>query len=110
VTRRLTESGIRFCAVASTEHVAETYSLGWDAVKDLHKSALERRLEPADLSGVTRLAEFAIQKGHRYGGRLQLSGKDRHPDEALLRTRDLGVVEPDHGSALRPRGDHWIGE
>jgi transposase len=68
VTRRLAESVIRLCEVASIKHVAETYSLGWDAVKDLHKSALERRLEPADLSGVTRLAmdEFAIQKGHRY--------------------------------------------
>jgi transposase len=68
VTRRLAESVVRLCEVAPIKQVSELYALGWDAVKELHKSALTRRLEPADFSGVTRLAmdEFAIQKGHRY--------------------------------------------
>jgi transposase len=68
MTRRLAETVVRLCEVMSIKHVAESYALGWDAVKDVHKSALERRLDPPDFGDVTRLAmdEFAIQKGHRY--------------------------------------------
>lgn len=68
VTTRLAESIVRLCMAMPIKQVASYYGLGWDAVKALDKSALERRLGPIDLSGVEVIAmdEFAIQKGHRY--------------------------------------------
>jgi transposase len=68
VTRRLAESVVRLCQQLPIKHVAAFYGMGWDAVKDLDKAALEDRLGPPDLDGLEILAmdEFAIQKGHRY--------------------------------------------
>jgi transposase len=68
VTRRLAESVVRMCQVLPIKHVSAFFSLGWDTVKDLDKSALERRLGPPDLSNLEIIAmdEFAIQRGHRY--------------------------------------------
>jgi transposase len=68
VTKRLAESVVRLCQQLPIKHVAAFYGLGWDAVKDLDKAALEDRLGPPDLDGLELLAmdEFAIQKGHRY--------------------------------------------
>ena len=68
VTRRLAESVVRLCQQLPIKHVAAFYGLGWDAVKDLDKAALEERVGPPDLDGLEVLAmdEFAIQKGHRY--------------------------------------------
>jgi transposase len=68
VTRRLADSVVRLCQQLPIKHVAAFYGLGWDAVKDLDKDALEMRLGPPDLDGLEVLAmdEFAIQKGHRY--------------------------------------------
>ena len=68
VTARLAESVVRLCQQLPIKHVAAFYGLGWDAVKDLDKAALEERLGPPNLDGLEVLAmdEFAIQKGHRY--------------------------------------------
>lgn len=68
VTTRLAESVVRLCHVLPIKHVADFFGLGWDAVKDIDKTALEFRLGPPDLDGLEVLAmdEFAIQKGHRY--------------------------------------------
>lgn len=68
VTRRLADSVVRLCQQLPIKHVADFYGLGWDAVKDLDKAALEARLGPPDLDDLEVLAmdEFAIQKGHRY--------------------------------------------
>lgn len=48
--------------------VAQFYRLNWHTAKEIHKRALQARLNPVDLSHVTLLLmdEFAIQKGHRY--------------------------------------------
>jgi transposase len=68
VTTRLAESVVRLCQALPIKQVADFFGLGWDAVKDIDKTALELRLGPPDLDGVEVLAmdEFAIQKGHRY--------------------------------------------
>lgn len=68
MTRRLADSVVRLCRVLSIKHTADFFGLHWSTVKDLDKRALERRLEPLDLSGTEVLAmdEFAIQRGHRY--------------------------------------------
>jgi transposase len=68
VTSRFAESVVRLCQVLPVKQVAEFFGLGWDAVKDIDKSALEMKLGPPDLDGLEVLAmdEFAIQKGHRY--------------------------------------------
>lgn len=68
VTSRLAESVARLCALLPIKHVAAHYGLGWDAVKAIDKSTLERTLGPPDLDGVEVIGmdEFAIQKGHQY--------------------------------------------
>jgi transposase len=68
VTTRLAESVARLCEVLPVKQVASFFGLGWDAVKDIDRTALELRLGPPDLDGLEVLAmdEFAIQKGHRY--------------------------------------------
>jgi transposase len=71
VTMRLADSVARMCKVLPIKHVAEYFSLGWDAVKAIDKAYLARTLgppDPRDLDGLTLLAmdEFAIHKGHRY--------------------------------------------
>jgi transposase len=56
------------CQVLPVKHVAAFFGLGWDSVKELDKSSLERSLGPPDLSNLEVIAmdEFAIQRGHRY--------------------------------------------
>jgi len=68
VTTRLAESVARLCQMLPVAHVARWFALGWDAVKDIDKAHLERRLGPPDLDGLSVLAmdEFAIHSGHRY--------------------------------------------
>lgn len=68
MTRRLADSVVRLCQVLSIKHTADFFGLHWSTVKDLDKRALQRTLEPLDLSGIEVLAmdEFAIQRGHRY--------------------------------------------
>lgn len=68
VTRRLADSVVRLCRVLPVKQVADFFGLHWSTVKELDKRALQRQLEPVDLSGVELLAmdEFAIQRGHRY--------------------------------------------
>jgi transposase len=68
VTKRLADSVARLCQVLPVKHVAAFFHLGWDAVKRIDHSALERQLGPPRLDGVEVIAmdEFAIQKGHRY--------------------------------------------
>ena len=57
VTRRLSESVARLCAVLPVKHVAAFFGLGWDTVK---------AIDHAWLSETIVMDEFAIQKGHRY--------------------------------------------
>lgn len=68
VTARLAESVARLCQVMTIKHVAAFFGLGWDAVKLIDQSALERKLGEPDLDGleVIGMDEFAIEKGHRY--------------------------------------------
>lgn len=68
VTRRLAESVVRLCRALPVKQVAAFFGLDWHTVKDLDKRALQRDLDPVDLSSITVLAmdEFAIQRGHRY--------------------------------------------
>jgi transposase len=68
VTTRLAESVARLCEVLPIKQVASFFGLGWDAVKQIDKSALTEKLGPPALDGLELLAmdEFAIQKGHRY--------------------------------------------
>jgi len=68
MTRRFAESVARLAQVLPIKQVAEHLGLSWDTVKAIDRAALEARLGPVDLSGVTQIAldEFAIQKGHRY--------------------------------------------
>ena len=68
VTKRLAESVARLCEILPVKQVAEFYGLGWETVKRIHKSWLQRELGAVDLEGVEVIGmdEFAIQKGHRY--------------------------------------------
>ena len=68
VTRRLAESVARLCRDVPILQVGGYFHLDWKTVKRIDKAALEERLGPVDLRGVTVLLmdEFAIQKGHRY--------------------------------------------
>jgi transposase len=68
VTERLAEAVARLCQVLPVKQVGKFYGLGWETVKEIHKSWLQKRLGPVDLSGVRVIGmdEFAIQKGHRY--------------------------------------------
>lgn len=68
VTKRLAEAVARLCEVLPVKQVAKFYGLGWETVKDIHKSWLQKTLGPVDLSGlrVIGMDEFAIRKGHRY--------------------------------------------
>ena len=68
VTVRLAESVARLCAVLPIKHVAQQYGLGWDRVKAIDKTYLNRTLGPVDLDGLEVIAmdEFALHKGHRY--------------------------------------------
>ncbi len=68
VTKRFAESIVRLCEVLAISQVALYFDLGWETVKNIHKRALKRRLEPVELSGLEVIAmdEFAIQKGQQY--------------------------------------------
>ena len=68
MTRRFAESVARLAQVLPIKQVAAHYRLSWDTVKAVDRAALEARLGPVDLSGVTQIAldEFAIHKGQRY--------------------------------------------
>ncbi len=68
VTKRLAEEVARMGDILPIKQVASFHGLSWGTVKEIHKSFLERKLGPVNLSGVRMLAmdEFAIQKGHRY--------------------------------------------
>jgi transposase len=68
MTRRFAESVARLAQVLPIKQVAAHYRLSWDTVKAIDRAALEARLGPVDLNGVTQIAldEFAIQKGQRY--------------------------------------------
>jgi transposase len=48
--------------------VAKHLCVGWDTVKDIQKSHLERKYGHPDLKGLRQIAidEIAIAKGHRY--------------------------------------------
>jgi transposase len=67
-TKRFAESVARLCEAMPIKQVAEYYRLGWDTVKALHQSWLERTVGEPDLSDISVLAmdEFAIKKGHQY--------------------------------------------
>lgn len=68
VTRRLTESVARLCAVLPVKHVAAFFRLSWDQVKEIDKRALHQKVGTVDLSAVEVIGmdEFALHKGHRY--------------------------------------------
>ena len=68
VTKRMAEAVARLCEVLPVKQVAEFYGLGWDTVKQIHKSWLYGKLGPVNVEGVRVIGmdEFAIQKGHRY--------------------------------------------
>ena len=68
VTRRLADSVALLCRALPVKQVAAWFGLHWSTVKALDKRALERALDPPDLSGIEVLAmdEFAIQRGQRY--------------------------------------------
>lgn len=68
LTRRLGAAVAGLCEHMALAHVAEFFGLGWDAVKQADREALERHLSGQDPRSARILAmdEFAIQKGHRY--------------------------------------------
>lgn len=68
LTRRLCSAVAGLCRHMALAHVAEFFGLGWDAVKNVDKEAMERLLagqEPRT-ARILAMDEFAIQKGHRY--------------------------------------------
>ena len=79
VTKRMAEAVARLCEVLPLKQVAEFYGLGWDTVKEIHKSWLHRELGPVNLEGVEVIGmdEFAIQKGHRYATVIVEPGRKR---------------------------------
>ena len=68
MTTRLAEAIARLAQVLPIKHVAHSYGVGWDAVKQIDARALARRLGPVDLSGVRVIAldEFALHRGQSY--------------------------------------------
>lgn len=70
--KRMTRSFIRYVIdlmrFGTIKDVAEHVGLGWDAVKELHKEALEKKYEVIPLEDVEYIAidEFSIRKGHKY--------------------------------------------
>lgn len=68
MTKRFAESVARLCQVLPIKQVAAWFAVGWDRVKAIDQAAMQARLGPVDLTGVTVIAidEFAIQRGHRY--------------------------------------------
>ena len=68
MTTRFAESVARLAQLLPIQHVATWFRLSWDTVQAIDRAAMERRLNPIDLTGVRQIAidEFAIQKGHRY--------------------------------------------
>ncbi len=59
---------VQLCQIATLQAVADLLGVGWDLVKEIHKSHLQRRLKRRKLSKVRYLAvdEFATHKEHRY--------------------------------------------
>ena len=68
VTRRLAESVVRLCQQLPIKHVAAFYGLGWDAVKDLDKAALEERLGPPPTSMGSRCSPWTSSRSRRATG------------------------------------------
>jgi transposase len=68
MTKRFAESVARLAQLLPIKHVADWFGLSWDTVQAIDQAALERQLEPIDLTGVRQIAidEFALHKGHRF--------------------------------------------
>jgi transposase len=70
--KRMTRSFIQYALdllkFGTIKDVADHIGVGWDAVKELHKEALEKKYEDIPLSGLQYLSidEFSIKKGHKY--------------------------------------------
>jgi transposase len=56
---------LRFGTIKDT---ANHVGLGWDAVKELHKEALEKKYDTVPISDMEYIGmdEFSIRKGHKY--------------------------------------------
>jgi len=70
--KRMTRSFIRYVLdllkFGTIKGVANHVDLGWDAVKELHKEALEKKYDDIPLEDVEYVSidEFSIRKGHKY--------------------------------------------
>ena len=68
-TRRLADAVALACReVRSVSAIAEAFSLSWTTVKRIDKAALQKELNPPDVSGVRWLAldEFSLRRRHEY--------------------------------------------
>jgi len=67
-TSRLIEYIEQLCRILPISHIAELVKLHWSTVRKIDKKRLEKEVEPADFSKITKLVmdEFALHKGHRY--------------------------------------------
>ncbi len=67
-TKRFARYTIELCKVMTISDVASHLCVGWDLVKDLHKSYLRKHFKTRPLSKVRYIAidEFATHKGHKY--------------------------------------------
>jgi transposase len=70
--KRMTRSFIRYALellkFGTIKDVANHVGVGWDAIKEIHKEALEKKYDNIPLSDVEYVAidEFSIRKGHKY--------------------------------------------
>jgi len=70
--KRMTRSFIRYALdllqFGTIKDVANHVGMGWDAIKEIHKEALERKYDDIPLEDVEYVAidEFSIRKGHKY--------------------------------------------
>jgi transposase len=70
--KRMTRSFIRYALdllqFGTIKDVADHVGMGWDAIKEIHKEALEKKYDDIPLEDVEYVAidEFSIRKGHKY--------------------------------------------
>ena len=70
--KRMTRSFIRYALdllqFGTIKDVANHVGTGWDAIKEIHKEALERKYDDIPLEDVeyVTIDEFSIRKGHKY--------------------------------------------
>lgn len=68
MTKGFIDHALDLLRMGTVDDVAKHLNVGWDTIKDIHKTFLNKEYEKIDLADIQYVSidEFAIRKGHTY--------------------------------------------